>query len=330
MGAVRDVGSSRENHATLATAIAASSPWRSTSLKGILGSGGRWHHSDMTASAVRRVALRKADRVALVILILAGLTAFYATAIEPHWLEVSRHELPAAVRTRLTVAQVSDLHTGGVGRRERAVLEALERERPDLIVITGDSVVDGDLFAPKLGLPDDPSYGKVADVLRRMRAPLGVWAVRGNWENVRHTRDERAFYAAAGVRLLVNESAQVRDDFWLVGLDDADSGGPDVARAQKSLPAEVASLTLMHSPAFFTRLPESLPLALAGHTHGGQVRLPGVAPWLPSGSGEFVSGWYSKGKARLFVSRGIGTAMLPIRFGCRPELAIFSLVPGPH
>ena len=153
------------NHATLATAIAASSPWRSTSLQGILGSGGRWHHSGMTASAVRRVALRKADRVALVILILAGL------------------------------------------------------------MITGDSVVDGDLFAPKPGLPDDPSYGKVAEVLRRMRAPLGVWAVRGNWENVRHARDERAFYAAAGVRLLVNESAQVRDDFWLVGLDDADSGG---------------------------------------------------------------------------------------------------------
>jgi hypothetical protein len=272
---------------------------------------------------------RKADRVALAILLLGGLIALYAAAVEPYWLEITRHEVLAPVRKRLTVAQISDLHTKGLGRRERALLAALAREQPDLIVITGDSVVDGDLFAPPLGLPDDPSYGLVGEVLERFHAPLGVWAVRGNWENLRHAKDERAFYARAGVRLLVNGSAQVREDFWLIGLDDADSGGPDVVQAEKGVPPDAVRLTVLHSPAFFTRLPESLPLALAGHTHGGQIRFPGLPPpWVPSGSGSFVSGWYASGKSRLYVSRGVGVAMLPVRFACRPELAVFTFVPG--
>ncbi len=159
-------------------------------------------------------------------LVLAGgvLLAAYAAAVEPFWIDLTRHEVEAPVLSPLTVAHLTDLHTHGLGRRERAVVALLERERPDLVVVTGDSVVNGDLVAPPLGLADDPSYRAAGEVLARLRAPLGVWAVRGNWENLRRVRDERAFYAAAGVRLLVNESARVRDDLWLVGLDDADAG----------------------------------------------------------------------------------------------------------
>jgi hypothetical protein len=151
---------------------------------------------------------------------------------------------------------------------------------------------------------------------------------RGNWENLRRVRDERAFYAAAGVRLLVNESARVRDDLGLVGLDDADSGVPNAAAAERGVPAGAARLTLLHSPAFFDVLPPSLPLALGGHTHGGQVRLPGLSPaWLPSGSGRYVAGWYARGEAHLYVSRGVGTSTLPVRLACRPEVALLTLVP---
>jgi hypothetical protein len=272
---------------------------------------------------------RKSGRVARAVPLLGGVVVFYSVAVEPHWLDITRHEVPAPVRERLTLAHVSDLHTRGLGRRERTLLSALERESPDLIVVTGDSVVDGDPFSPPPGLPDDPSYGPVGEVLARLRAPLGVWAVRGNWENLRRTKEERGFYARAGVRLLVNESARVRDDLWLVGFDDADSGAPNLAQAGKEVPADAATVTLLHSPAFFSRLPESLPLALAGHTHGGQIRFPGLPiPWLPPGSGQYVSGWYAKGRSHLYVSRGVGTATLPVRFGCRPELAIITLVPS--
>jgi len=69
-------------------------------------------------------------------------------------------------------------------------------------------------------------------------------------------------------------------------------------------------------------------LALAGHTHGGQVRLPFWGPlWLPGGIGPYVQGWFSATGSRIYVSRRLGTTLLPVRFACRPELAIISLQP---
>lgn len=83
---------------------------------------------------------------------------------------------------------------------------------------------------------------------------------------------------------------------------------------------------LFHSPASFDSVAGSWPLALAGHTHGGQIRLPFVKPlWLPEGSGSYVAGWYEGKGSKLYVSRGVGTAMLPLRFLCRPELALITI-----
>jgi hypothetical protein len=67
-----------------------------------------------------------------------------------------------------------------------------------VILLAGDNVIDGDPFGPRLGLRDDPSYTRAAEVLRRLQAPLGVWTVRGNWENVRRVADERTFYERTG------------------------------------------------------------------------------------------------------------------------------------
>src|SRR6476659_4500515 len=96
---------------------------------------------------------------------------FYATAIEPYWLEVTHHRVFAAVTSPLRIAHVSDLHTRGLWLRERRVLSALRAEHPDVILISGDSIIDRS------------TYDWVADVLREMSAPLGIWFVRGNWEN---------------------------------------------------------------------------------------------------------------------------------------------------
>ena len=187
-------------------------------------------------------------------------------------------------------------------------------------------MIDGDLFGPELGLQEDPSYARAAEVLRRLRAPLGVWAVRGNWENARRNPHERAFYERNGVRLLVNEASEVRSGVWLVGFDDVSTGGPDPNGASRDLPADSFSIALLHSPAYFDSAAGRWSLALAGHTHGGQVRLPFLKPLrLPEGSGPYVEGWYESKGSRVYVSRGIGTAVLPIRFLCRPELALLTV-----
>lgn len=260
--------------------------------------------------------------IALTFLLLGA----YAFGVEPTWIEVTRHRLEAPVDPPLKIAHLSDLHSFGMGRRERRLLELLEAEKPDAIVITGDSMIDGELFAPRPGSREDVSYARAAELLGRLHAPLGVWVARGNWEELRQVPDERGYYSHLGLRLLVNEAAELRPGVWVAGFDDL-QGTPALEPVLRAIPPDAPfAIAFFHSPAFFDRLAGRFQLALAGHTHGGQVRLPFLPPlWLPSGCGRYVEGWYESEGARLYVSRGIGTSVLPVRFLCRPELAIITV-----
>jgi hypothetical protein len=266
---------------------------------------------------------RTSERLALLILASGLLAGLYAWSLEPYWIDLRRLTFDTPLSKPLKVAFLTDLHTYGLGRREAKMLSILDAELPDAILIGGDSVIDGDLAGPPLGLAEDPSYARAAEVLRRLRAPLGVWTVRGNWEVARHVPNERAFYETNGVRFLSNEAAELRSGVWVAGLDD---GSPDASIASRHIPPGAFVIALFHSPATFDAVAGRWPLALAGHTHGGQVRLPFLPPlWLPEGSGRYVAGWYESSGSRLYVSRGIGTAMLPIRFLCRPELVSMTI-----
>ncbi len=248
-------------------------------------------------------------------LFLAGLALFvYAFYVEPYWIQVSHHRIQSPVSSPLKIAHLSDLHTRGLNRRELALLDILEREKPDLIVITGDST--------------STAEGKDGfhEVLRKLRAPLGVWVVRGNHENWHPIPNEREFYSSAGVNFLLNESRKPREDFWLVGLDDAYAGLPNLDKALAGVPEAEYKIALFHSPDFFGEAAARCDLSLAGHTHGGQVQLPFYgAVWLPPHSGIYVEGWFEQGGSRLYVSRGIGTSVLNARFLCRPEVAFITL-----
>ncbi len=247
--------------------------------------------------------------------------SFDACLIEPYRIEVTRHEYHTALSGAahalsrpLKIAHLSDLHTYGIGRRERQLLALLEEEKPDLIVVTGDT------------LGGRGTYEMCRELLSRLRAPLGVWVVRGNWENWRPVRNERAFYASAGVNFLLNEARPVREGIWLVGLDDPSSGSPNLEAALKDVPTDAFTITLFHSPAYFDQVAGRCPLVLAGHTHGGQVRIPPLPVlWLPRGAGKYLAGWYRRRSSEMYLTRGIGTSILPIRFLCRPELAIITV-----
>jgi predicted MPP superfamily phosphohydrolase len=251
--------------------------------------------------------------------VLGAAEAVYALLIEPNWIEVTRGHVyvqaPAGALARpLKIAHLSDLHTPGMGRRERRLLTLIEAEQPDLIVVTGDTLA-------KRG-----TYEAVHQLLSRLHAPLGVWVVRGNWENWRPVKNERTFYGSTGVNFLLNEARPVREGIWIVGLDDPSTGSPDLEAALQSVPPGAFTITLFHSPAYFDQIAARCPLVLAGHTHGGQVRIPLVPPlWLQRGSGRFLAGWYRRGDAQMYIPRGIGTSILPIRFLCRPELAIITV-----
>jgi uncharacterized protein len=252
-----------------------------------------------------------------ILVAVAGLAlAVDAFWVEPYRIEVTHSSVPAPLTRPLKIAHLSDLHTSGLGRREQQLLGLLDAEHPDVIVITGDTLTWG------------LHYDNIRPLLSRLHAPLGVWLVRGNWENDHPLPlyEERAFYSQLGIHFLLNEARPIRPDVWLAGLDDPSSGTPNLDAALSTVPQCAYVIAAFHAPAFFDNVAGRVPLVLAGHTHGGQVRLPLVPVfWLPRGSGRFLEGWYAERGSRMYVSRGIGTSALPVRFRCLPELSIITV-----
>lgn len=255
------------------------------------------------------------------LLILVALAVLAAAVdgffIEPFRIEVTHGYVQASISRPLKIAHLTDLHTSGLGRRERRLLQLLDIEQPDVIVISGDTLTRG------------YHYDRIRPLLSRLHAPLGVWLVRGNWEvTAPPLRNEHTFYSQLGVHFLLNEARPIRSDVWLAGLDDPSIGSPNLDSALKSVPQGAYVVAMFHAPGYFDQIAGRVPLVLAGHTHGGQVRLPFVPVfWRPHGSGHYLEGWYDLRGSKMYVSRGIGTSTLPIRFLCRPELSIITVGP---
>lgn len=252
-------------------------------------------------------------RVLGILVASCSLALAYAFIVEPQWLEITRHRISLPI-SRLKIAQLSDLHITKIGGLESRILRALQDEAPDLIVITGDVLAD------QIAIDDARIF------LRQLNAPLGVYMVDGNWDHWMRPESGLRDLAEASVTLLRNRGGKVRDDVWIVGLDDALAGQPDVDLAFSVIPKEAVCISIFHSPEYFSKVQGRCVLNLAGHTHGGQVSIPWYGPmWLPPGSGKYVSGFYGAPGSRLYVSRGSGTSILPLRFFSRPELAIFEI-----
>jgi predicted MPP superfamily phosphohydrolase len=262
--------------------------------------------------------------------LLASAVGADAFVIEPRRVQLSRHEvslpgLPSAL-DGLTIAQVSDVHLPANRAAVERTLAMLEAERPDIVLLTGDqcetSTAMEDLVA----------------FVRGARGKLATIAILGNWDYQGGATGPlaRRVYEHAGAILLVNQHTIVdvggaRIAF--VGLDDMLSGSPNAAAALAGLPPDIPAIWTIHEPAFadyLTPAPAQRPaLVLAGHTHGGQIRIPGVLAYTPTGSGRFLEGWYDSTLGRLYVSRGIGTADVRARFRCPPELPFFVLRSAP-
>ncbi|MCY1703277.1 metallophosphoesterase [Deinococcus sp. SL84] len=251
-----------------------------------------------------------------------------------------RHAL-SGLRSPMRLVFLTDLHYGlyiGAGSVRRWVDAALA-ERPDLILLGGDFV---DIRPGEQPTP-------LLEQLARLQAPLGVYGVWGNHDYGSFGRYDSRWRGAgqpgwqqrrselarqlevAGVQLLRNRAAQPRGDLQLLGTDDWQWGERPDLGALLAGAGERATLLLTHNPDILPTFPQPIGLTLAGHTHGGQVRLPGVgALVVPSAYGtRYAMGWHQGAHGSpAYVSRGLGVSGLPLRTLCPPEVTVLELVPG--
>ena len=262
--------------------------------------------------------------------------ALWSLWLEPRRVVVRRETLALPRWPRgldgLRIGVLSDLHAGAPHVDERKVervVTTLNRTAPDLVALLGDYVDPNVAFGTRV----EPEA--VAARLGRLRAPLGIFAVLGNhdWKH----EGERVVGAlrAAGITVLENDAVAVDhrgESLWLAGLADPTYREPEIAETLADVPLGETVIALSHHPDLFPGMPDRVALTLAGHTHGSQVDIPVVRRKVtPSKYGDrFARGHVEEEGRHLFVSAGVGTSRLPIRFRAPPEVTVLRLRARPR
>ena len=254
--------------------------------------------------------------IILILLTLFGLSLFiYGYFVEANWLEVTRHKITLSInpKTTIKIIQVSDLHTRGLKTLEKKVITQIQNEQPDFIFITGDIATPGG------------SNSGYEEVLKNLKSKKGSYFIPGNWEDWEPISGLDSILKRNQIIDLTNKVAKLDDNLWLAGFADAPTGNPNL-RVLNSIPKNSKIISIFHSPVFLKEIAKQVDLAFSGHTHGGQIRLPFFsAISLPPGSDQYDQGWFQNNRARMYVNRGIGTSIIPIRLFCRPELSVFEI-----
>jgi predicted MPP superfamily phosphohydrolase len=233
---------------------------------------------------------------------------------------------PASLKG-LRIAVISDLHGGSpyiTLDKIHQIVETTNAARPDLILLPGDFVIHG---VPG-GSFMEPEV--IASALKGLRARFGVFATLGNhdwWYN--GPRVKKAL-ENAGVTVLENDSAMIKRDgaaIWIAGIGDKMEGNPDIASALARVDDSAPIIAFTHNPDIFPSIPAKVALTIAGHTHGGQVAFPVAGrPIVPSDFGErYAAGHIVEDSRHLFVTSGIGTSILPVRFRVPPEISLLTI-----
>ena len=246
--------------------------------------------------------------------------ASYGYAYERHSIGVTEASLPVSglepVLDGLRIGLITDIHHSAMvpsADVSRAV-DLVLAQKPDLIVLGGDYVTFG----------DRAFVGPVAELLAPLTAPHGVFAILGNHD------DDRAMPAALTAQhIQVLKDARTRIEIRGAGLELAGirywtRRPADIARILKK--TEDTVLLLAHDPRRLTEAAAlDIPVVLSGHTHGGQVLVPGIGPIVTRKRFPIIQGVGTQDNTAIFVSRGVGTVYVPVRINCPPEVAIITL-----
>lgn len=243
---------------------------------------------------------------------------------EPFMLTVEHHaiylrRLPEAFEG-FRIVHLSDIHHSPFTSREQIerAVNAANRLQPDIIALTGDYISHERRFA-----------APCAELLGRLRARHGVFAVLGNHDHWTDAALITDLFRAEGITVLVNQGMRFEKNgeaFWLAGVDDTMVGLEDLPLALAGSRDEELKLLLAHNPIVLRRAARAgVDLVLSGHTHGGQVTLRSERSASGRPRRRLLRGLGRQGETQIYVTRGLGTVVLPVRYGCPPEVSLLEL-----
>ena len=253
----------------------------------------------------------------------------YSIHVEPEWVSVKkiliRLQTLGITFDGFKLVQLSDFHLYPYTEIDliQSAVDITNELNPDLVVLTGDYVLD-----------QAEAIFDLAPVLSQLNPVQGVFAILGNHDYWTNPEIVKQGLEQLGIPVLINQGIQIgagRDSLYLAGMDDGWDGQPDLDAALANWSEGMPTIMLLHEPDFwdFYKADPRLDLQLSGHSHGGQVRIPGYgAPILPQYGRKFDQGLYHYNERYLYVNRGIGVVPPPVRLNCRPEVTEITLTRG--
>lgn len=258
---------------------------------------------------------------------LAAAGGGYATQAEQTRLTVENIQIPlknlAPGLEGFKIVQMSDLHLHPYVEISliRAAVTLSNSLKPDIVVLTGDFV-----------LREVEAVFELAPVLAGLETKYGIFAVLGNHDHWTNAEVVRTGLERSGISVLHNQSKLLeanRGKLYLAGVDDGWSGHPDLRAALTDVPANHPTILLAHEPDLVDQFAQDgrVSLQLSGHSHGGQVRLPGIgALVLPYLGKKYDIGLHRVQDTWVYTNRGLGVIWPPVRFNCRPEITEITLI----
>ena len=251
-----------------------------------------------------------------------GLLLLDAFWLEQYFVEWNTFDLSKDDKKKLKAIQLSDLHLEKIKSVHKSLAKRINKELPDVLFLTGDSITRNSR------IPLLKEFLSLIDQNIQKVAILGNKEYSGRVD----IKELRQALNAYNCTLLINESIIFKTEITkvnILGLDDMVFGTPNFESASKEIDRSLPTIVLNHCPIYRETVDEVSdsigikPIILSGHTHGGQITFFGRPLMTPYGSGDYVKGWYSNEISKMYVSKGIGTTIFPIRFGARAEATIF-------
>lgn len=257
---------------------------------------------------------------------LSGLITFDAFWFEKHIIQWTDFDLSDGVKEKIKLVQLSDLHLRDIHSGLISIVEKVNELRPDALLFTGDTITR----KSRLGLLDE--------YLHLFDDSIPKIFIYGNKEHSgKVPMDEfRNVVGNHNGILLINESYKLtkgRRAIEILGIDDFIAGDANFKEAIRTMGnSDWETIVLNHCPEYSDTIGVlnlsvklNIKCILSGHTHGGQITLFGKELFKPAGSGRYLKGWYKTSDLPMYVSKGIGTTILPIRFWARAEASVFYL-----